>query len=71
MPQQQIPTGPALIEGVERMNAAMVRPQKQGAGFPARNPYAMDVDRNNRMCYACGIFGHMAKNYRNKGGNMN
>ena len=59
------------MEGVERTNVAMVRPQQQGAGSPQRNPYAMDVDRNNRMCYACGRFGHIAKNYRNRGGNMN
>jgi len=33
------------MEGVERTNTAMVRPQQQGAGLPPRNPYAMDVDR--------------------------
>jgi len=31
----------------------------------------MDVDRNNRNCYACGDFGHMVKNCRNRGENMN
>jgi len=55
------------MEGVERMNAAMARPQQQGAGFPQRNSYAMDVDRReNRNCYACGGFGHLARNCRNR-----
>ena len=55
------------MEGVERTNAAMATPQ-QRAGFPQRNPYAMDVDRrDNRMCYACGGFGHMARFCRNRG----
>jgi len=33
---------------------------------PRRNPYAMDVD-HGRNCYACGGFGHMARNCRNRG----
>ena len=70
LPQQQVLIGSVPMEGVERTNAVMARPQQE-AGFPARNPYAMDVDRNNRMCYACGIFGHMVKNCRNRGGNIN
>ena len=54
------------MEGVERTNAAMATPQ-QRAGFPQRNPYAMDVDRReNRNCYACGGFGHMAHHCRNR-----
>jgi len=66
MPQQQVPTGPAPIEGVERTNAIMATLQ-QRAGFPQRNPYTMDVDRReNRNCYACGRFGHMAKFCRNR-----
>jgi len=65
-PQQWISTGPALMEGVERTNVAMATPQ-QRAGFPQRNPYAMDVDRReNRNCYACGRFGHLTRNYRNR-----
>jgi len=67
MPQQWVPTGPAPMEGVERTNAAMVTPQ-QRAGFPQRNPYAMDVDRReNQNCYAYGGFGHLARNCRNRG----
>ena len=70
MPQQQVSMGPAPIEGVERTNAVMVNSQ-QRAGFPPRNSYAMDMDRNNRMCYACGGFGYMVKNCRNRRVNMN
>jgi len=48
------------------MNVAMVNPQ-QRAGFPPRNPYTMNVDRRkNRNCYACGGFGHLARNCRNR-----
>jgi len=66
-PQQQAPIGPAPMEDVERTNAAMVTPQ-QRTGFPQRNPYTMDVDRGeNRNCYACGGFGHLARNSRNRG----
>ena len=55
------------MEGVERTNAAVVTPQ-QRAGFSQRNPYAMDIDRReNRNCYACGGFGHMARFCRNRG----
>ena len=50
----------------------MARLQQQGAGFSPRNPYAMDVDRReNRNCYACGGFGHLARNCRNRGMGMN
>ena len=56
MPQQAT-IGPAPMEGVERMNAVVVR--GQGAGVPPRqDPFAMDIDRG-RNCYACGGFGHM------------
>ena len=54
--------GPALMEGVERTNAVVVRGQGagQGMGVPLRwDPYAMEVDRG-RNCYMCGGFGHMA-----------
>ena len=55
------------MEGVERTNTAMVIP-KQSVGFPQNNLYAMDVDRrDNRMCFACGGFGHMARFCRNRG----
>ena len=64
MPQQAT-IGPAPMEGVERMNAVVVR--GQGAGVPPRqDPFAMDIDRG-RNCYACGGFGHMARHCRNRG----
>jgi len=69
MPPQQATTGPAPMEGVERTNAVVVRGQRAGQGMGAplrRDPYAMEVDRG-RNCYACGGFGHMARNCRNRG----
>jgi len=64
--------GPAPMEGVERTNVAMTRPHQQGAGFPQRNLYAMDVDkRENRNYYACGRFGHLARNCKNRGIGIN
>ena len=61
--------GPALMEGVERTNAVVLRGQEtgQGAGIPPRrDPFAMEVDRG-RNCFACGGFGHMARHCRNRG----
>ena len=64
MPQQAT-TGPAPMEGIERSNAGGVR--GQGGGIPPRrDPYAMEIDRG-RNCFACGGFGHMAHNCRNRG----
>jgi len=64
---QQVTTGPAPMEGVERTNAVVVRGQGQGMGIsPRRDPFAMEVD-HGRNCYACGGFGHMACNCRNRG----
>ena len=64
---QQVTTEPALMEGVERTNAVVVRGQGQGMGIPLRwDPYVMEVDRG-RNCFACGGFGHMACHYRNRG----
>ena len=66
-PQQQVQTGPVPMEEVERTNMAMATSQ-QRAGFPQRNPYAMNVDRrDNRTCFACGGFGHMARFCKNRG----
>jgi len=66
MPPQQTTTRPALMEGVERMNAVMVRGPGQGMGAPLRRDiYTMEVDRG-RNCYACRGFGHMAHHYRNR-----
>ena len=49
----------------------MANPQ-QRAGFPQKNPYAIDMDRReNRNCYTCGGFGHLARNCRNRGIGMN
>ena len=67
MPPQQVTMGPAPIEGVERMNAVVVRGQGQRAGISPRwDPYTMEVDRG-RNCYAYGGFGHMACHCRNWG----
>jgi len=68
---QQVTMGPALIEGVERTNAVVVRESGVGVGQsmgapPRWDPYAMEVDRG-RNCYACGGFGHMARHCRNQG----
>jgi len=57
------------MKGVERTNAVVVRGQGAGQsiGIPLRwDPYAMEIDRG-RNCYACGGFGHMARNCRNRG----
>jgi len=65
MPQQAT-TGPALMEGIERTNAVVVRGQGQGGGIPPRrDPFAMELDRG-RNCYTCGGFGHMVRNCRNR-----
>jgi len=67
IPPQQATTGPALMEEVERMNAVIVREQRQRVGAASRrDPYAMEVDRG-RNCYACGGFRHMAQHCRNQG----
>ena len=64
---QQVTTGPAPMEGIERTNAVVVRGAGQGAGNPPRrDPFAIEVDWG-RNCYACGGFGHMARNCRNRG----
>ena len=66
MPQQAT-MGPAPMEGVERMNAVVVRGQGQNVGIsPRRDPFAMEIDRG-RNCFACGGFGHMARHCRNRG----
>jgi len=61
----------APMEEVERTNVVMANSQ-QRAGFPQRNPYAIDVNRReNRNCYTCGGFGHLTRNYRNRGTGVN
>ena len=44
----------------------MVNPQ-QRAGFPQMNSHTMDINRNNKNCYACGGFGHLVRNCKNRG----
>jgi len=62
---QQVIIGPALMEGVERINVVVVRGLEQGAEAPPRwDSYTMEVDRG-RNCYACGRFRHMARHCRN------
>ena len=64
---QQATTGPAPMERVERTNVVVVRGAGQGAGVPLRRDlFAMEVDQRQN-CYACGGFGHMARNCRNRG----
>ena len=63
--------GPALMEGVKRTNAVVVRGSEAGSGqntgAPLRqDPYAMEINRG-RNCYACGGFRHMARHCRNRG----
>jgi len=53
------------MKGVERINTVMTNPQ-QRVEFPQRNPYAMDMDKNNWNCYAYGGFRHLARNCRNR-----
>jgi len=68
---QQATTVLAPIEGIGKTNAVVVKgsgvggEQNMGAP-PRRDPFAMEVDRS-RNCYACGGFGHMARNCRNRG----
>jgi len=40
---QQVTTRPALMEGIERTNAVVVRGQGQEIGAPRRDSYAMKV----------------------------
>ena len=65
---QQATTGPAPMEGVERMNAVVVRGSGVGQNMgapPRRDPFAMEIDRG-RNCFACRGFGHIACHCRNR-----
>ena len=63
---EEATTGPAPMEGVERTNAVVVRDAEQGTRVPPRrDPFAMEVNQGWN-CYACGGFGHMARNCRNR-----
>jgi len=61
-----MPIGPAPMKMVERTNKVVIRNLKRQMRPPRRNLYAMNVDRG-RNCYDCGGFGHLARNYRNRG----
>ena len=64
MPQQAT-IGPAPMEGIERMNAVVVR--GTGQELPLRrDPFTMEIDRG-RNCFACRGFEHMARHCRNRG----
>jgi len=57
------------MEGVERTNVVVMRGSGVGQSIeapPRRDLFAMEVDQG-RNCYACGGFGHMACNCRNRG----
>ena len=56
---------PVPMEGVKRTNIVMATSQ-QRAEFSQRNPYVMNVDRNNRNCYTCGGFEYLARHCRNR-----
>ena len=63
---QQVTTKPALIEEVEKMNAVVVRGQRQGMETPGRDPYTMEVNREKNY-YACRGFRYMAQHCKNRG----
>jgi len=54
------------MEGAERTNAVIVHPY-QRVGLAQCNPYTMDVDQENRNCYNYERFGHLARNFSNRG----
>jgi len=54
------------MEGVKRINAVIVH-SNQRAGLAQHNLYAMDMNYKNQNCYNYGGFGHLARNYRNRG----
>ena len=61
---QQRTIEPVPMKGVERTDVVMIHPQQRIGGIQ-RSPYAIDVDRReNRNCYSCGGFGHLAWNYK-------
>jgi len=61
---QQRTIEPVPMKGVERTDVVMICPQQRIGGIQ-RSPYAIDVDRReNRNCYSCGGFGHLAWNYK-------
>jgi len=67
MPSQQVMTGPAPMEGIERTNVVVVRGAEQEVEAPPRrDPYVIEVDREMN-CYTCEGFGHMARYCRNRG----
>ena len=64
---QQVTTGPAPMEGVERTNTVVLRGLRvgQSGGIPSKwDPFAIEVDRGQN-CYTYGGFGYMAHHCRN------
>jgi len=37
------------------------------AGFVQCNLYTININRNNRNCYNCRVFGHLVRNSKNRG----
>jgi len=69
MPPQQVTTGSTPMEGIERMNAVVVRGQGQGQGVggsPRQDSYVIEVNRR-RNFYTCWRFRYMVYYCRNKG----
>ena len=61
---QQRTIEPVPMKEVERTDVVMIHPQQRIGGIQ-RSPYAIDVDRReNRNCYSCRGFGHLAWNYK-------
>jgi len=52
------------MEEVERTNTAIVYLNQHTGFVPRQDSYAMNVDQE-RNCYSCGEFGHIARNCRN------
>ena len=66
---QQVTTGPAPMEGVERTNTIVLRELGVGqsaVASPRWDSFAIEVDQGQN-CYACRGFGHMAHHCRDRG----
>ena len=54
------------MERVERTNKVIVCLNQQAGFVPQQDLYTMEVDQENRNCYNCRGFGHLARNCKNK-----